>query len=307
LSEDGEDTQYNCRCFGIQEEKMNSKDRRNHLAITVDVEEWFHTDFFDVEKVINKHYDGEYPRTDIIENVKKLLKLFEKYDVQATFFVLGETAEKYPDLLPLLEETPHEIACHGYYHNKKYNDLTEFKDDLNRFKEEIKSDVKGYRHPNFKVSKEMLKAVKEVGFQYDSSIVPCRNIPGWYGNPDLPLTPFDHQLNGTSIREFPVAVSPRLRLPGGGGWYLRNIGYWWTKRLVKGLLKKKGYATIYMHPWEFSDNNPDIKEVPFHVFRRTGDYYMRALEKIIRNFKTRKKFEFNSLEQEFNSLEQDIG
>lgn len=276
---------------------MNSKDRSNCLAITVDVEEWFHTDFFDVEEVIRNHYDGEYPRTDVVESVKKLLSLFEKHDVKGTFFVLGETAEKYQELLTLLEKTDHEIACHGYYHNKKYDDLNNFKKDLTRFKKEIKEDVQGYRHPNFKVSKEMLKAVKEVGFDYDSSIVPCRNIPGWYGNPDLPLTPFDYQLNGTSIREFPVGVTPRLRLPGAGGWYLRNVGYWWTKRLVKGLLKKKGYAVIYIHPWEISSNNPKHKEIPFHVFRRTEEYAWRALEKIITKFKKNQNLEFCTLGQ----------
>ncbi len=261
---------------------MNSKGQSNHLAITVDVEEWFHTDFFDVEEVISKYYGGKYPRTDVVESVKNLLDLFDKHDVNATFFVLGETAEKYPELMNILEKDEHEIGCHAYYHNKKYEDLNNFRKDLQKFKKEIKKDVIGFRYPNYNISDEKLMVIKEVGFQYDSSIVPCRNIPGWYGNPTAPLIPYEIKLkNGKKLTEFPLCVSPILRLPGSGGWYLRNAGYWWTKHVIKASLKKHGYANLYVHPWEFSENNPKHKEIPFHVFRGSGEKNYNRIEKII--------------------------
>ncbi len=258
---------------------MNEK---KTFFITVDVEEWFHTDFFDVEEVIRRNYGGKYPRTDVVDSVKKLLDLFEKHDVVATFFVLGETAERYPSLINLVEKNGHEIGCHAYYHNKKYVDLNNFRKDLEKFKTNIKKDVVGFRYPNYNISDEKLMIIKEVGFQYDSSIVPCRNIPGWYGNPDAPLIPYNHKLNnGKTIREFPISVSPTFRLPGGGGWYLRNAGLWWTKHVIKASLKKLGYANLYIHPWELSEQNPKLKDIPFHVFRGTGEKTYNKLENII--------------------------
>jgi polysaccharide deacetylase family protein (PEP-CTERM system associated) len=252
------------------------------IIITVDVEEWFHTKFFDVEKIIDKYYEGEYPKTDVVENVEELLHLFERYNVRATFFILGETANRYPKLINLIEKRNHEIACHGYYHNKKYKDLNDFRDDLEKFKKSVKKDVVGFRYPNYDINDQKLDIVREMGFTYDSSIVPCRNIPGWYGNPDAPLIPYNHKLqNGKTIKEFPISVSPTFRLPGSGGWYLRNVGYWWTMYIIKSSLKKNDYVNLYFHPWEFSKNNPKYNDIPFHVYRRTGPYARTALERLL--------------------------
>ena len=253
------------------------------INITVDIEEWFHTEWFNVEKVINKYYDGKYPKTDVEDCTKKLIELFNRNNVKATFFVLGETAERYPSLISLNKQNKHEIACHGYYHNK-YNSVEFFRKDIKIFKKNIYADIKGFRFPYFYFSEEKLGVLADENFQYDSSVVPCRRIPGYYGRSDLSIKPFEYQLSKNSIKEFPVAVSPWLRLPGGGGWFFRNVGYRWTQRIVKSSLKKVGYANIYIHPWEFSENNPVFKEIPFHVYRRTGEYCLKGLEKFILYF-----------------------
>ena len=109
--------------------------------LTFDVEEWFHTEWFNVEKIINKYYYGKYPKTDIIQSIIKLLDLFKKHDVKGTFFILGETAEKYQNLISLIKKEEHEIACHGYYHNRIYDDLKIFKKDIKKFKEIIYPDA----------------------------------------------------------------------------------------------------------------------------------------------------------------------
>ncbi len=254
------------------------------ISITVDVEEWFHTEWFNVEKIINTYYDGKYPKTDVLDCVKILIELFNKYDVNATFFVLGETALRYPNLINIIKNDNHEIACHGYYHNKSYYNLNEFKKDIKQYKNTIEDNILGFRSPNFSISKEILQIIYEEGFSYDSSVVPCRKIPGWYGNPNSPLHPYDYNLNNHHIIEFPIAVFPIIRLPGGGGWYIRNIGYFWVKNVIEAILKKTGHATIYLHPWEVSNIDPVHKEIPFHVFRNTGEKALNRLERLIKNF-----------------------
>jgi polysaccharide deacetylase family protein (PEP-CTERM system associated) len=254
------------------------------ISITVDVEEWFHTEWFDVDEIMNIHYNGKYPKTDLMENMERLLDLFGKKDVKATFFVLGETAEKYPGLLSNIEDHDHEIACHGYYHNKKYDNIEEFENDIKDFRSRIHRDAMGFRFPNFNYSMEKLKILKKLDFLYDSSIVPCRSIPGWYGEPDRPLEPFHMKMNGTKLLEVPIAVQASIRFPGGGGWYMRNLGYHWLKSVIKSTLKRCDISVIYLHPWEVSDNNPSLKGVPFHVFRKCGKKAMMSLERIIDNF-----------------------
>ena len=259
---------------------------KNRVYVTVDVEEWFHTNWFDVPKVIEEYYGGIYPKNDVVETTKQLVDTFDSYDVKATFFVLGETAERYPEIMEILKSSEHEIACHGWYHNKKYDDIEEFKCDVIKFKNEIYRDAKGFRFPNFGYSTEKFKFILKEGFNYDSSIVPCLSIPGWYGNYKSSIEPYNLDLDdGTSITEFPMSVLPYLRLPGAGGWFLRNVGYHWTKNVVKFSLKKTGYGMIYIHPWEISDSNPkNIKDIRGHVFRNTGHKTLNSLKKLIETF-----------------------
>ena len=253
-----------------------------NISITVDVEEWFHSSWFDPKQIIKEHYGGKTPKTDLMEKIKDLINLFDKNGVRATFFILGETAAKYPKLMDMFEGSPHELACHGFWHNKKYDDHKEFQSDLKKFKNEISSDMKGFRFPYFSNSTEKLKILVEEGFSYDSSVVPCLKIPGFYGEFDAPLVPYNNDLgNGNSIVEFPISVLPYLRLPGSGGWFLRNFGYLWTKTILKSSVRKLGYGVIYIHPWEISDNNPNLKGIPFHVFRNTGSKTFKNLKRLI--------------------------
>jgi peptidoglycan/xylan/chitin deacetylase (PgdA/CDA1 family) len=54
--------------------------------------------------------DGPAPATD------KFLELLRRYDVQATFFVLGEQVQRRPALLKKVAEAGHEVASHTYDH-----------------------------------------------------------------------------------------------------------------------------------------------------------------------------------------------
>lgn len=259
--------------------------QKNQIHLTVDVEEWFHTNWFDVPEIIKKYYNGIYPKSDVLLTTKKLITMFDNHSAKATFFVLGETAERYPEIIEILDASEHEIACHGWFHNKKYNNIEEFKKDIWRFKNEIYYDVKGFRFPNFSYSNEKFKFLAKNGFNYDSSIVPCLKIPGWYGAPKAPIEPYNLNLGQkTYLKEFPMTVLPYLRLPGAGGWFLRNAGYHWSKNVVNTSIKKTGYGMIYIHPWEISDSNPNIKDIKFHVFRNTGHRTLNTLEKLIERF-----------------------
>jgi len=64
---------------------------------------------------------------------ERLLDVLQKYQIKALFFLLGENAEQYPDLVRRIHEEGHYLGSHGYSekHAYKMND-DEFKDNLLR-------------------------------------------------------------------------------------------------------------------------------------------------------------------------------
>lgn len=55
--------------------------------------------------------DGPDPRYTPV-----LLDLLKKYHVKATFFIVGENAEKYPELIRRMQQEGHQIGVHHYNH-----------------------------------------------------------------------------------------------------------------------------------------------------------------------------------------------
>jgi peptidoglycan/xylan/chitin deacetylase (PgdA/CDA1 family) len=50
----------------------------------------------------------------------QLLDLLVKYQIKATFFVLGSKAEKYPELIRRIHEEGHQIGIHNYTHSSNW-------------------------------------------------------------------------------------------------------------------------------------------------------------------------------------------
>lgn len=49
-------------------------------------------------------------------HTEKVLNLLDQYDAKGTFFIVGQQAEKYPQIVRRMYETGHEIANHTYTH-----------------------------------------------------------------------------------------------------------------------------------------------------------------------------------------------
>ena len=105
----------------------------------------------------------------------RLLKLLDKYDLKATFFIPGHTIDTYPEVCKAILEKGHEIAHHGYVHE----DPTDLP-----LEEEEKIFVKGlealdrigvkpmgYRSPGFDFSPNTVSLLEKYGIKYDSSLM----------------------------------------------------------------------------------------------------------------------------------------
>ncbi len=168
-------------------------------ALTIDVEDYFQVSGF--EDVIPRTSWGNF-ESRVERETDRLLGILDDYQVAATFFVIGWTAERHPALLRRIQAAGHELASHSYAHRLVYQcTRDEFREDTRRAKRLIEdlagAAVIGYRAPSFSITRKSLWALEvlaEEGFLYDSSIFPI--FRDRYGIPTAPRFPFRVPVNG---------------------------------------------------------------------------------------------------------------
>ena len=244
------------------------------IALTIDCEQWTPL----LREGIPHYNNVSYSK----EGNEKLLKIFDKLDIKATFFVTGFFAEKYPKQIKKVHYLGHEIASHGYdhcYRNGKIDLEKDIRKSKNILEGIIGSKIYGFRAPQGQYSLKLLKNLNKLNFEYDSSLHPAF-VPGFYNNTKYPIRPF--AAHGTGIEEIPIGVMPYLRLPIGWVW-MRNFGTWWTDIGVKLLLRKNIIPVLYFHSWEFA--NISSKYLPFYYLRNTGDKFCSILSNLLEKHK----------------------
>lgn len=68
-------------------------------------------------------YGGEDSTSDISRGlfagtigVRRMLKMFEKYNITTTWFIPGHSLETFPEECQMIADAGHEIGLHGYTH-----------------------------------------------------------------------------------------------------------------------------------------------------------------------------------------------
>lgn len=269
------------------------------ISWTVDLEEWYHDLWPGAESIIERYYNYKVPKGTFREPLKHIFEVFEKHKVCSTFFVLGEIAEFFPEIVEEIYDMGHEVASHGYLHK----DLTKMpiiefeeleKKTRNLLMRTTGGTPKGFRAPLFKINQEILKSLERVGYSYDSSVVPSIRIPGWIGYYTAPLRVYRTRMCKRFF-EVPVAVLPYLRFPAGGGWFLRNFGVNYVKTAIRFLLRKKLPVVLYIHPLDVYADVPKLRGIPFHITRNCGEYSLKAIEHILKTFNHCEKLSVQSM------------
>lgn len=228
--------------------------------MTVDVEDYFQVSAF--EDIINRD-EWDTINSRVKGNTLKIIELFDKYNVKATFFMLAWVAERYPELVREIVDKGHELANHGYDHKRITNfNRVQFKEDLiksKRILEDISGvEVKGYRAPSYSINADNLWAhdvLAECGFQYSSSVYPVKH--DLYGIPDAPR--FKYKTGANNLVEFPISTVRRFgrNFPCGGGGFFRLYPYAVSKWAINSVNQVDNQACIfYFHPWEIDSNQP---------------------------------------------------
>ena len=247
--------------------------RVNYLSI--DVEDYFHVSAFESISPPDSWGNKEL-RVEI--NTDKILSILSANSVKATFFVLGWVAERCPDLVKRIASEGHEIASHGFGHQRVYNQSRAgFREDIRRSKQFLEDltgqPVFGYRAPSYSISRDTFWAFDELceaGYHYDSSIFPIHH--DLYGISDwprfsAPVVKVSEDLwqtckdpNGeTTIMEVPISTVQIAgkNFPIAGGGYFRLFPYELTRLGLQRINRNEGQSFVfYLHPWELDPDQP---------------------------------------------------
>ena len=263
-------------------------------ALTVDVEEYFHPS--EVQPYIDSHQWCLLPSRVGLQT-DRILDLFDRYSVKATFFVLGWVAEHHPDVARRIAARGHEIACHSYAHRLVYTMTPgEFRDDTRRAVAAIEDacgvTTTAYRAPSYSITPESLWALDilaELGFRFDSSIYPITHDR--YGIPGFSRHALSCGTPSGAITEIPVGtvMLPNSSVaPIGGGGYLRLLPYRYTAAGIRRVNRTESAPVcVYFHPWEIDPDQPRLASgVTARLRTYTGLRSMESkVERLLREFR----------------------
>lgn len=145
------------------------KQKEKYCLITNDVE---------TTSILNhklRDKTGEYV---LNQGMPRLLDLYEKYGVKATFFYTGHIAKLFPEVVRMAFDRGHEVGSHGLTHevNQAFDVLTP-EEQLSHLKQSkqilediIGEEVVSFRAPAARVDKRFPEILKEAGFKVDSSV-----------------------------------------------------------------------------------------------------------------------------------------
>ena len=243
--------------------------RRDGLTnvMSVDVEDYFQVGAF--EHTIARGDWDKWP-CRVEANIERILALFARHGVKATFFTLGWIAERHPGVVRAIVTGGHELASHGYGHQRA-SALTRaaFRDDVERAKRLLEDiggvAVSGYRAPSFSIGRHNLWALDvlaDAGHRYSSSIYPIAH--DHYGMPDAPRFPYRPQGCPALLEMPPTTVRWRgHNLPAAGGGFFRLLPYAASRWLIDRVNRDDSRpAMFYFHPWEIDPAQPRVPGAP---------------------------------------------
>lgn len=233
------------------------------------------------------------------EGLPQLLDLYDKYDVKATFFYIANYAKQHPEIIKIVQERGHEVACHGLTHqHDKAFDVMSFEEQLEHLTtaKNILEDIAGeevvsFRAPALRVNNNTPRALIEAGFKYDSSVAPQRmdmfmslgskNKLQWFGAPRAPYNTCETNLarrGNSPIIEVPVSsfvvpyIGTFMRISPTVNGLMRRLLYFETKDTNK-------VVNFLIHP------NEIITEGDLHlrIEKRASNYLGYLLSDVLRH------------------------
>lgn len=230
-------------------------------ALSIDVEDYFQVSAF-APYIPRGEWQDRICRVE--GNVDRILALLAERRIQATFFTLGWIAERYPHMVRRIVDNGHELASHGYGHQRVGEQGADsFAADIRLAKillEDISGvEVKGYRAPSFSIGSAddwAFECLARAGYRYSSSVYPIRH--DHYGSPEAER--FAHKIRDVMV-ELPLTTARLFgrNWPASGGGYFRLLPYALSRSMLRHVNRvDRQPAVFYFHPWEIDPQQPRI-------------------------------------------------
>lgn len=228
--------------------------------LSFDIEDWFH--LLEIpETSDSSNWDKFENRVE--KNTYEILDFLNRYNIKATFFILGWVAKRNKKLIRSIFENGHDIGSHSYYHKLVKNmSKSEFQTDLKKSVDTISDiigdNVKYYRAPGFSYNfnqKFFIETLLKNNIQADCSIFFGNRAHGGVNCQTID-EPFFIRSDGMTMKEFPVNgyqfLNHKIFFSGGG--YFRLINLF----LIEYFAEHNNYNMFYFHPRDFDYSQPRI-------------------------------------------------
>ena len=233
------------------------------------------------------------------QGMPRLLELYSKHNVKATFFFTGYIAQRFPEVVKMIIPYGHEIGSHGYSHevNQAFDvlSLKEQKEHL-RMSKKILEDISGqevisFRAPAARVSHNTVEALLETGFRIDSSVSSQRldmfmsfgalKKLNWLTAPRLPYFTDENNIfkkGNSELYEIPISafgfpyIGTFMRISPSINRMTRNLLHFETK------LNNRPFVFL-THPNDFINETRDS----FEIQKRGSNYISYLLGDVLRH------------------------
>lgn len=239
---------------------------------------------------------GEYVSN---QGMPRLLDLYDKYGVKATFFYTGHIAQLYPDVVRMAHKRGHEVGSHGLTHEvSKAFDVLSTEEQLSHLRQSkqilediIGEEVVSFRAPAARVDKKFPQIMKEAGFKVDSSVSSQRldmmfsfgalKKLNWLTAPRHAYFAQEENIfrkGESEVLEVPISalvfpyIGTFMRIAPGLNRFTRQMLYWET------LCNGRQFVFL-THPNEFIDEDQETTEIE----RRGSNYISYLLGDVIRH------------------------
>lgn len=219
---------------------------------SIDLESWVH--FYEDSLKIKKLSSAERKKLDdgyIKKATADILSMLDRCRQKATFFVVGEIYDWYPETVKSIMKHGHEIGYHTHTHQLVKNKEV-LKKELLLSKKFIK-DFKpaGFRAPLIYLTQDSMSVLEKHGFKYSSSSYDEFVITRYGSVSEIPVSVVLFRQQPFS-RVLPKPLSFKLLLskfPIGSGLSIALLGSQ-TSRFIWKLNNQKKPAILFIHPWQ---------------------------------------------------------
>lgn len=239
---------------------------------------------------------GEYV---LNQGMPRLLDLYDKYGVKATFFYTGHIARLYPEVVRMAHNRGHEVGSHGLTHEvdqafdvlSPEEQLSHLKQSKRILEDIIGEEVVSFRAPAARVDKGFPEILHEAGFKVDSSVSSQRldmmfsfgalKKLNWLIAPRKAYSTRKDNIfrkGDSEVLEIPISafgfpyIGTFMRIAPAVNRLTRSVLYWET--ICNGR-----QFVLLTHPNEFIDEDQETTEIE----RRAKNYISYLLGDVIRH------------------------